>query len=284
MAEVHELNFRHLLAAASIAQAGSIAAALPLVRLSQPALTQAIGRLEKQLDHSLFDRHPGGMSSTEATRLLVPRIERARAYIFRGVKAARRTVHLPAGSGVERRVTLGQLHALTAVDASGSYSLAAARSGISQPAVYRAVTQLSELIEVPLMVRRGKTVLPTLAASRMLRFVRLARAELEAGLDELAALRSKGTGRIVLGALPLARAILLPQVLSRFSRANSCASVNIIEEPYGEMLTHLREGSIDMIMGAMRLPPPVGDVKQEGEPPRVSWRLFGLSQASAVAA
>jgi molybdenum-dependent DNA-binding transcriptional regulator ModE len=132
------------------------------------------------------------MSATEATRLLVPRIECARAYISRGIKAARRTVHLPARPAVERRVTLGQLRALTAVDANGSYSLAAARSGISQPAVYRAVSQLSELIEVPLMVHRGKAVQPTLAASRMLRFVRLARAELEAGLDELAALRSRG--------------------------------------------------------------------------------------------
>ena len=264
MTEAHDLNLRHLLAVASIAQAGSIAAALPLVSLSQPALTQAIGRLEKQLDHSLFERHPGGMIATEATKLLVPRIERARSYIARGVQVARRTIHLPVLPAVERRVTLGQLRALTAVDADGSYSLAATRSGISQPAVYRAVSELSELIEVPLVVRRGKTVQPTLAATRMLRFVRLARAELEAGLDELAALRSKGAGRIVLGALPLARAILLPQVLSRFSRANPGASVNVIEGPYAEMLTHLREGGLDMIVGAMRHPPPVRDVRQEG--------------------
>ncbi|MFA6232518.1 MAG: LysR family transcriptional regulator [Rhodanobacter sp.] len=264
MTKAYDLNFRHLLAVASVAQAGSISTALPLANLSQPALTQAIGRLEKQLDHTLFERHPGGMIATEATRLLVPRIERARAYIVRGVQMARRTVHLPALPAVERRVTLGQLRALTAVDDSGSYSLAAARSGISQPAVYRAVSELSGLIEVSLIVRRGKTVQPTLAATRMLRFVRLARTELEAGLDELAALRSKGAGRIVLGALPLARAILLPQVLSRFARANPGASVNVIEGPYIELLSGLREGNLDMIVGAMRNPLPVRDVKQEG--------------------
>ena len=38
---------------------------------------------------------------------------------------------------VERRVTLGQLRALVAVDDAGSFTLAAARAGISQPAITR---------------------------------------------------------------------------------------------------------------------------------------------------
>lgn len=264
MTEVHELNLRHLLAIVSVARVGSISAALPLASLSQPALTQAIGRLEKQLGHTLFERHPGGMTATEATALLVPRIERASAYLGHGVKLARRIARLPALPMVERRVTLSQLRALAAVDDGGSYSLAAERSGISQPAVYRAVSELSELIEVPLVVRRGKTVQPTLAATRMLRFVRLAHAELQSGLDELAALRSEGAGRILIGALPLARAILLPQVLARFSRANPGATISVVEEPYIEMLGHLREGMLDLIVGAMRTPLPVRDVQQEG--------------------
>ena len=264
MTQVHDLNLRHLLAVVSVARVGGISAALPLVSLSQPALTQAIGRLEKQLDHTLFERHPGGMIPTEATRLLIPRIERARAYIARGIQLARRTARLPMLAAVERRVTLSQLRALAAVDDGGSYSLAAARSGISQPAIYRAVSELSEMIDVPLVVRRGKSVELSLAATRMLRFMRLARTELQAGLDELAALHSEGAGHIVLGALPLARAVLLPQVLSRFTRAHPGATLNVIEGPYKEMLTHLREGSIDVIVGAMRDPPPVRDVKQEG--------------------
>lgn len=265
MTQVHELNLRHLLAVVSVAQAGSISAALPLVSLSQPALTQAIGRLEKQLGHTLFERHPGGMIPTEAALLLMPRIERARAYIARGIQLARRTAHLPMLAAMARRVTLSQLRALAAVDDGGSYSLAATRSGISQPAIYRAVSELSEMIDVPLVVRRGKSVQLSLAATRMLRFMRLARTELQAGLDELAALHHfEGAGKIVLGALPLARAILLPQVLSRFARANPGAVVNVIEGPYLEMLAHLRDGSIDVIVGAMRNPPPVRDVKQEG--------------------
>jgi DNA-binding transcriptional LysR family regulator len=264
MAEVDELNLRHLLAVAVVAEAGSLSAALPLVSLSQPALTQAIGRLEKQLNATLFTRHPGGMTPTEASLLLVPRVLRARGYIARGIRLARRTMRLPMTAGLERRVTLGQLRALTEVAEGGSYSLAAARSGISQPAVYRAMSELSDVVEFPLVQRRGKTVQLSAAAMRMLRFARLARSELQAGLDELAALRSQGAGRIALGVLPLARVVLLPQVLARFAQANPGVSINVVEGPYVELLGHLRDGSLDVVIGAMRHPLPVRDVVQEG--------------------
>lgn len=259
-----DLNLKHLHALAAVYHHGGISAAAPHVNLSQPALTQAIARLEKQLDAPLFDRQPGGMSPTEAADLLVPRIERALDYITHGVRVARRAQRLPAMPAVERRVTLGQLRALAAVDTAGSFTLAASRAGVSQPAIYRAVHELSEVIETPLTVRRGKTVQPTPAATRMLRLVRLALSELSAGIDELASLRSQQGGRVSLGVMPLARAILLPQVLARFARAYPGATVNVIEGPYAELLGDLREGSLDLLIGAMRDRLPVRDIAQEG--------------------
>ncbi len=96
-------------------------------------------------------------------------------------------------------MSLGQLQALVAVDVAGSYSLAAVRAGVSQPAIYRAVQSLADVIEVPLTVRRGKTMQPTPVAVRLLRQVRLALAELRAGLDDVATLRSQHAGRLTLG-------------------------------------------------------------------------------------
>jgi LysR family transcriptional regulator of gallate degradation len=263
MQDLPELNLRHLTAISAIARHGSIAAALDQVSLSQPALTQAVGRLETLLDHALFERHPGGMNPTAATHLLVPRIERANGYLATGVRAARRAHRLPALPGIERRLTLSQLRALIAVEDAGSYSLAATRSGVSQPAIHRAVHDLAALIEVPLLARHGKTMQLTLSASRLLRFAKLALSELSAGMDELAALRLRGAGRIALGTLPLARAILLPQVLSRFTRRNPQAAIQVLEGPYSELLAQLRNGSLDLLVGAMRQPAPVRDVLQE---------------------
>ncbi|CAD1797161.1 LysR family transcriptional regulator [Xanthomonas euroxanthea] len=258
-----EPNLRHLYALAVVHRLGSISAAAPQVNLSQPALTQAVARLEQQLGARLFERHPGGMVATEATQLLVPRIERALAQLGRGIRVARRALRLPARPGLERRVSLGQLQALVAVDLAGSYSLAAARAGVSQPAIYRAVQSLADVVEVPLTVRRGKTVQATPVATRLLRQVRLALAELRAGLDDVAGLRSQHAGRIALGVMPLARAILLPQVLARFARAHPGASVNVVEGPYAELLAHLREGGLDLLIGALREPLPLRDVLQE---------------------
>jgi DNA-binding transcriptional LysR family regulator len=258
------LNLKHLHALVAVHAYGGISAAAPHINLSQPALTQAIARLEKQLDVVLFDRQPGGMAATEATLLLVPRIERALGYLARGVRLARRAAHLPALPAVERRLPLGQLQALAAVDAAGSYSLAAARAGLSQPAITRAVHELETTIEVPLVQRRGKTMQPTPAASRLLRLVRLALSELTTGLDELASLRNRQGGRLAIGVMPLARAILLPQTLARFAREWPGASVNVVEGPYAELLADLREGSLDLLVGAMRDLSSVRDVVQEG--------------------
>lgn len=63
--------------------------------------------------------------------------------------------------------------------------------------------------------------------------------------------------------MPLARAILLPQVLARFARAHPGASVNVVEGPYAELLAHLREGGLDLLIGALREPLPLRDVLQE---------------------
>ncbi|MCC4600392.1 LysR substrate-binding domain-containing protein [Xanthomonas melonis] len=256
-------NLRHLYALVVVHRLGSISAAAPQVNLSQPALTQAVARLEQQLGARLFERQPGGMQATEAALLVVPRIERALAHLGRGIAVARRALRLPAHPGLERRVSLGQLQALVAVETAGSYSLAAARAGVSQPAIYRAVQSLADVIGVALTVRRGKAVQPTPVAERLLRQVRLALAEVRAALDEVAALRSQHAGRIVLGVMPLARAILLPQVLARFARAHPDASIGVVEGPYEALLGHLREGGLDLLIGALRERLPVGDVVQE---------------------
>ncbi|KAF1017254.1 MAG: HTH-type transcriptional regulator TsaR [Stenotrophomonas maltophilia] len=259
-----ELNLKHLHALVAVHVHGGISAAAPRINLFQPALTQAIARLERQLDAALFDRQPGGMSATEAALLLVPRVERALGSLARGVRLARRAARLPALPALERRLTLSQLRALTAVDTAGSYTLAAARAGLSQPAMHRAVRDLEAVIEVPLLLRRGKTLQATPAATRLLRQVRLALSELAAGVDELAALRDQQGGRLAIGVMPLARAILLPQALARFARAWPGATVNVVEGPFAELLSDLREGGLDLLVGAIRDLSAVPDVVQEG--------------------
>ena len=63
--------------------------------------------------------------------------------------------------------------------------------------------------------------------------------------------------------MPLARTVLLPQVLVRFRQQFPVFAVRILDGTYDALLGGLRRGSIDFLIGALRDPAPIGDVIQE---------------------
>jgi DNA-binding transcriptional LysR family regulator len=256
------LNLRHLEAATIIARRGGISAAAPVVNLSQPALTQAIAKLETQLGHALFDRLPTGMVPTPAGVLMLPRIERAMALLAEAVRQVRRPGRA-GGAPPARLITLAQLRAVIAVERAGSYVLAAAAAGVSEPSLHRAAGELEAVLGARLLERDGRTVRATAAARRFVRPARLALAELQAGLDELAAIDAASAGAITIGAMPLARAGLVPRTVALFCAAHPAARLRILEGPYAELLAGLRAGEIDVLIGALREPLPSRDIAQE---------------------
>ena len=64
MASVYDLNLRHLRMLAVIAETGSLSAAAKATGISQPALTQAVAKLETSFGTALFNRTPGGVRPT----------------------------------------------------------------------------------------------------------------------------------------------------------------------------------------------------------------------------
>jgi LysR family transcriptional regulator, regulator for genes of the gallate degradation pathway len=265
MSELLVLNLRHLDAISVIGRVGSMSAGARRVNLSQPALAQAVSKVERVVGEQLFERQPGGMVPTAAGRILIIRIERALRFLIQGVRLVRRSARLAPVAHIERRVTMAQLRALIAVESAGSYALAADQIGLSQPAVHRAVRDLQQFLGTTLLVRAGRAVRPTDVASRFVRFARLMLSELRTGLDEVGALDVGDGGRIQLGTLPMARAVFLPELLQQFMTAHPVASVRIVEAPYGELLSALRQGDIDLFIGgALRDPAPANDIVQEG--------------------
>lgn len=59
-------NLRHLRAFQAVAENRSITAASRQVFISQPAITQAVAKMEAALGVALFDRRPEGVFPTEA--------------------------------------------------------------------------------------------------------------------------------------------------------------------------------------------------------------------------
>lgn len=263
MTEAQLFNLRHLGALAAVVRSGSISAAAAMVNLSQPALAQAIGKIERQVGQPLFERHAGGVTPTAAGKVMSIRVDRALRYLVQGVRTVRRSARLAPIAAVERRLTMAQLRALVAVEGSSSYALAAQGAGLSQPAVHRAVRELQDIMGVALFVRVGKAVRPTDAASRLVRFLKLMQAELRAAMDEIGAANTRSAGHVIVGALPKVRAIFLPDLLARFAAQHPRASVTVVEAPYDDLFAGLRHGDIDLVFGAQRDSLPAADVVQE---------------------
>lgn len=231
-----DLNLRHLRATVEIADRGTMNAAAAAVNLTQPALTQALARLEAMLDMPLFERRHDGMVTTDAGALLVPRFRAALDHV------------------ASPHVTMARFRALIALADAGSYPGASALTGLSIPSLHRAVNDLGLSLRRPLVRRRGKVVMLTDAGVRMARAFRLARVELVAALAELAAIKGHETRSLTIGAMPLSRARVLPAAVSRFLRRRPDVRVTILEGSRAELVEPLRNGAIDMMVGALRLP------------------------------
>lgn len=149
--DVNRINFRHLRAFCEVAVLGSISGAAHRVHLSQPAVTQAIAKLEAQVGVALFERTTEGLLLTEPGDLFRLRAERAIQHIEEGTRpSARRGQKQTGGSGggtaggFGRRITAAQLRALLAVAKTGSFSRGARLIGMSQSALYRMARSLEK--------------------------------------------------------------------------------------------------------------------------------------------
>ncbi|ATN32806.1 LysR family transcriptional regulator [Rhizobium sp. ACO-34A] len=247
-------NLRHLRVFLAVVNSGSVTAAAKACHISQPAVTQALNKLEATIGLPLFNRSPHGIFASDTGRLLATRVGRAFGYLD------------PALSEVAPRLrvtaTTAQLQALIAVREAENFTLAAKIMGIAQPTVHRAITQLEQEAARPLFERTSYGIVATRAAVNLAQAARLAFAELTQAEADLGEVMAAEAGRIVIGAMPLSRSYLLPKAIARFRELRPRLPIHVLDGPYKELLSGLRRGEIDFLIGALRDPPPIGDVEQ----------------------
>jgi DNA-binding transcriptional LysR family regulator len=259
-------NLRHLRAFCEVAEHRSITHAAEQVYLSQPAITQAVAKMERQLDTQLFERQSDGMYPTEAGRLYAQRAGRALELIRTGCQESLR---IDTESGKQRQtapeqmLTATQLNALIAVAKARNFSLAARIVGTSQPALLRSARDLESLLEIRLFEKTSQGIELTRTAQILAQHVKLAFAEMAQGYTEIAALKGVDSGIIVIGSMPLARHGILPSAINALAAELPEVRTNVVAAPYAELLHGLRHGEIDLLIGALRDPIPMEDVEQE---------------------
>ncbi|GLR66160.1 transcriptional regulator [Acidocella aquatica] len=250
-------NLRHLFATAAVAQRGSIGQAAHAIHLSQPAVTQAIAKLEATLGNPLFERASNGMAPTPAGRQFAARISRALDWLKTGERA------FSPPPALHRLATTVQLRALIAVVENRGFSTSARALGLAQQSIHRAIRDLEALCGQPLFLRTPHGLDPTHEARALARAAGLAFAEIRQGMDEVRESLGFMDGRLNIGCLPLARTHLLPTAATRLLAQFPDVRLRIIDGPYGELLHGLRHGELDLIIGALRAPAPAADIHQD---------------------
>jgi len=259
------LNLRHIRVFLEVARSGGISAASDAVSLSQPAITQAIAKLEATFQQSLFVRASSGMFLTEAGELFRARADRALALISEGsALAARKQSRAGSArkSSFAQHITSTQLRALLAVEHSGNFSLAARHVGVSQPSLHRVSRELEAVSGLQLFVKNQQGIDLTDAARLLAQFSKLAYAELKLAFEEVDATRGVDSAHLVVGSLPLARSFILPKAINDLTRERPSVQVTVVDGAYDDTLYGLRHGDIDFIIGALRQPLPIEDVEQ----------------------
>jgi LysR family transcriptional regulator, regulator for genes of the gallate degradation pathway len=173
-----ETNLRHLRVLLAVAEQGSVTRAAELCRVSQPAVTQAIAKLERLVGCALFTRGSRGLFATNPGKVLAKRVSRAMAHLDGGTREF--------SPWLGQRVTYPQLQAVIAVRETENFTLAAARLGIAQPTVHRAISQLEREAGVSLFERTSRGMIASRACEAIATAARLAFYELAQAYTDLA--------------------------------------------------------------------------------------------------
>lgn len=248
-------NIRHLRLFLTTTRLNTITRVAGRHNLSQPAVTQALAKLEADAGGALFDRMSRGLYPTDRGLILARRVERALALLDPVLRALSPRLVLTA--------TSAQLTAFIAVCERQSFTLAATALGLAQPTVHRAVGHIEAETSKPLFHRTASGLLVTPLAEGLARAARLAFSELDQGMAELADFDGREGGRIVIGSLPPARSALLPKALAAFRQGRPATPVSVVDGSYDMLLDGLLRGEVDCIVGALRDPAPTPAIVQE---------------------
>jgi LysR family pca operon transcriptional activator len=153
---------------------------------------------------------------------------------------------------IDPRIRLRHITSFLEVARLRSVGRAAEALNVSQPAVSKTILELEQLLGAALFDRSGRTI--ALTGSGEL-FLRYAGTSLSALREGIASIRDSQADAVVkVGALPTVSARVLPPAVRKFTARKAQALPRIVTGPNGYLLSLLRQGSVDFVVGRMAAP------------------------------
>jgi DNA-binding transcriptional LysR family regulator len=153
-----------------------------------------------------------------------------------------------------RGVSLDQLRSFAQVVELGSFSAAAERLKLTQPAVSLQVKQLERRLGVRLIERVGRQATATAAGADLLTYARQIDSALSGALDAMAHHSSAVTGRVRLATGATACIYVLPPILRELRRRFPSLEIVVSTGNTSDILKLLEENALDL--GLVTLPAP----------------------------
>jgi DNA-binding transcriptional LysR family regulator len=175
---------------------------------------------------------------------------------------------IDADSQIGRRLKLRDLHLFFTVVESRSMAKAAARLGISQPAVSEVIADLEHTLGVRLFDRSPQGVEPTSYGQALLKRGRAAFDELKQGVRDIEFLADPAVGELTIGFREAIAVTVLPQLIERFSERYPRVVIRIDAVPApGFKFPGLHDRTYDLVFARIRTPFPddaaMNDLKAE---------------------
>lgn len=149
------------------------------------------------------------------------------------------------------RIKLRHLQAFLEVARQRSFARAAERLAITQPGISKTIRELEEALGATLFDRTPRGVALTQAGLTLLRHAGPAIRALEEGIGAVGEGRT-GASWLRVGALSTVESRLLPEAIRRWQQAAEGESgVNVVTGPSAFLLSRLRRGELDLVVGRM---------------------------------
>jgi DNA-binding transcriptional LysR family regulator len=153
---------------------------------------------------------------------------------------------------------LHQLRYVVAVAEEGSFTAAAQRELVAQPAVSAAVRSLERELGVQLFRRGRSGAQPTEAGVAVLAHARAALAAVAAARDVADEVTGLLRGRVAVGMVVGCTSTVLADLLADFSTAHPAVEVVLVEGSGADLLAALSSGRLDLAWVGRAQPPPSG--------------------------
>lgn len=150
-----------------------------------------------------------------------------------------------------RGLNLDQLLTFATVVEHAGFTEAAARLGLTQPAVSMQIRNLEERFGVRLIERVGKRALPTAAGRDLLPFVRRLRDEADAAVAHMMSHRAGDVGRVRIGTGATACIYRLPPLLAALRADHPGLEIIVVTGNTPDILDAVEAGTLDLALVTM---------------------------------